>query len=147
MRYLVGLFVGRASTRGVWGTEHPKERAGLFQFFDFAWPKPTPVLAVGHDDRGLQVAERQHVLASFVIDADVDLLVSDARLVQRLVGGVALRAVGLRVDGDYFRASRLSIRRSMRAISVRFASRSSFRASPIRPTSFLTPRMSSASSS
>lgn len=102
---------------------------------------------IHYDDRGLQVTERQHVLAGFVIDADVDLLVRDARLVQRLVGGVALRAVGLRVDGDYFRASSWSMRRSIRAMSVRFASRSSFRASPIRPTSFLTPRMSSAISS
>ena len=124
-----------------------RERAGLFQLFDSTRAEARPVLAVGHDDRGLQVTERQHVLTGLVIDADVDLLVSDARLVQRLVGGVALRAVGLGVDGDYFRASSLSILRSIRAMSVRFASRSSFKASPIRPTSFLTPRMSSASSS
>ena len=139
----------RASTREVFGERNaPEERASLFQLFDQARPEACPVgCFIHHDDRGLQVTERQHVLARFVIDADVDLLVSDARLVQRLVGGVALRAIRFGVDGDYFRASSWSIRLSIRAMSVRFASRSSFSASPIRPTSFLTPRMSSAISS
>src|SRR6202040_2991191 len=43
---------------------------------------------------------RHDEVTSLAIEADVDLLVVDALLVQRLVGGVALHTCGLGVHGD-----------------------------------------------
>src|SRR3954464_3638542 len=67
---------------------------------DAIGPEPGPVVVAGHHDGRLQVAERHDVVTGLAIQADVDLLVGDALLVQRLVGGVALHACGLGVHGD-----------------------------------------------
>src|SRR5690625_3754660 len=73
---------------------------GLGQRLDAVGPETRPVLVTGDDDRGLQVAQRHHVVAGLGVERDVDFLVGDALVVQRLVGGVALHARGLGVHGD-----------------------------------------------
>ena len=54
----------------------------------------------GHDNRSLGIAEGLDLLESLNVERDVDRLVAESRLVQGAVGGVALHAVGLGVDGD-----------------------------------------------
>ena len=59
----------------------------------------------GHDDGRLQVAESHHVVPGVGVGGDVDHRVLDAGLVERTVGGVALDAGRLGVDGDAHRSS------------------------------------------
>src|ERR1700722_626396 len=73
--------------------------------FDPVRPEARPVLVSGHDDRRLQVSQCHHVVTGLGVQADVDLLVGDALLVQRLVGGVALHAGRLGVNGDAHRGT------------------------------------------
>ena len=58
------------------------------------------MLVAGHHDGRLQISQRHHVVARLGVQGDVDLVVGDALLVQRLVGGVALHACRLGVNGD-----------------------------------------------
>src|SRR5271166_635647 len=76
------------------GQRGPGER------LDAIGPEARPVVVFCHHHGGLQIAQRHHVVPRLGIQGDVDLLVRDALLVQRLVGGGALHACGLGVDGD-----------------------------------------------
>src|ERR1700761_2841794 len=66
-------------------------------------PEARPVLVSGDHDGSLQIAQRHHIVARLGIQADVDRLVGDALLVQRLVCGVALHACRLGVNDDAHR--------------------------------------------
>src|SRR5579884_3242884 len=59
-----------------------------------------PVLVSGHDHGRLQITQRHHVVPRLGIQRDVDRLVGNALLVQRLVRGIALHTCGLGVHGD-----------------------------------------------
>src|SRR6202034_53663 len=75
------------------------------QRLDAVRPEARPVLVADHDDGSLQVAERHDVVTGLGVQADVDDVVGDALLVQRLVGGVALHAGRLGVNGDAHRGT------------------------------------------
>src|SRR6185437_13314900 len=68
--------------------------------FDPVWAEARPVVVARYHDGRLQVAERHYVVARLGVQGDVDFFVGDALLVQRLVGGVALHAGRLGVNGD-----------------------------------------------
>lgn len=64
-------------------------------------PEAGPVLTVGDDDERLQAGQRHHVVTGLRNLGDVDDLVFQTRLVQRLlVGRIALHAGRLGVHGD-----------------------------------------------
>src|SRR5699024_6147807 len=58
-----------------------------------------PVLAVGLDDRSLEVTEGEDVVTGLIVEADVHGLVRQAGTVEGLLGGLALDAGGLGVEG------------------------------------------------
>src|SRR6185437_5982678 len=73
---------------------------GTAEALDAIGAEARPVLIARDDDRRLQIAERHDVVTRLGVKGDVDLLVGDALLLQRLVGGVALHACRLGVHGD-----------------------------------------------
>src|SRR5699024_2140162 len=78
------------------------------QSLDAVWTEAGPVLLAGDDDRGLEVAERQDVLAGLIVKADIDHLVFQSSLVESPLGCAALDASWLGVNGDHIRANLLS---------------------------------------
>ena len=58
------------------------------------------MLGASDDHRRLQVTQRHHVITRLGYLGDVDDVVVQAQFVERLVGGVALNAGRLGVDGD-----------------------------------------------
>ena len=63
-------------------------------------PEAGPMLTIGFDDGRLEIAQGEYVLAGFVVHANVDEGVVEASTIQGLLGGSALHAGGLAIDGD-----------------------------------------------
>src|SRR5699024_9476043 len=61
--------------------------------------KARPVILASDNHWRLEIPKSHDVLQRRLVDADVDYLVLDAGFVEGLVGGVALHARGLGVDG------------------------------------------------
>src|SRR5690625_4282416 len=78
-------------------------RGGLGEGTDPVGAVARPVLLAGDDDGGLHVAEGLHVVQGDGIGADVDDDVVEAVFIQGAVGGIALHASGLAVNGDSHR--------------------------------------------
>src|SRR3954468_21479176 len=65
------------------------------QRLDPVRPEARPVGLTRHHDRSLQITQRHHVVTRLWLLGDVDHVIRDALLVQRLVCGIALHAGGL----------------------------------------------------
>ena len=77
------------------------------QSLDAIRTEAIPVLLARDDDRSLEVAERQDVLAGLIVEADIDHLVFQPSLVESPLGCGALDASWLGVNGDHIRANLL----------------------------------------
>src|SRR3569833_1867337 len=75
-------------------------QCGTGERLDPVRPEAGPMITAGNDDRRLEVTHGHDVIAGFGVLGNVDDVVGQTRLVQGLVGHVALHAGGLGVHGD-----------------------------------------------